>query len=58
MKSKGGLCFRLGEDVGDPRSQDHAPGQDATVSAIVDGKRIMLARITALKAKTSASTAR
>ena len=59
MNSKGGLRFRFGDaDAGDPRLQDQPPRQDATVSAIVHGKRITLARITHIRPRCRAGTAR
>jgi hypothetical protein len=54
MNSKGGLRFRLGKRtlvIRDYRINHH--GNDATVSAIVHGKRITLARIVDLKHKMS-----
>jgi hypothetical protein len=54
MNSKGGLRFRFGTRtlvIRDYRITHR--GKDATVSAIVHGKRITLARITHLKAKMS-----
>lgn len=54
MKSKGGLRFRFGTRtlvIRDYMINHH--GKNATVSAIVHGKRITLARITHLKAKMS-----
>jgi hypothetical protein len=54
MKSHGGLRFRFGKRtlvIRDYMITHH--GKDATVSAIVHGKRITLARITHIKAKMS-----
>jgi hypothetical protein len=54
MNSKGGLRFRLGKRtlvIRDYRITHH--GKDATVSAIVHGKRITLARLIHLKHKMS-----
>jgi hypothetical protein len=54
MNSKGGLRFQFGTRtlvIRDYRISHH--GKNATVSAIVHGKRITLARITQLKAKMS-----
>ena len=54
MKSKGGLRFRLGSRtlvIRDYMITHH--GKNATVSAIVHGKRITLAKIVQIKAKMS-----